>query len=136
MRARWAWTLSGVYGLVLTYVMLSTNPWWILGKQSSVQQAVDRSLADYLQHALVFLVFGTLVAAAARASQRPSGIVVTTLLITYAAMLETLQYVVPRRVFEFTDLLANVVGVTVPLLVIRAVVLTFGSRQETAKSYS
>ena len=59
-RPGWRWA-SVVYAVLLTYLVLTPNPWWLFGFNTrDAELAVDATLGDAVQHASAYALFAAL----------------------------------------------------------------------------
>ena len=111
-----------VYAIVLSYLTLAPDPWWIFGSPGrSAEQTFDSTLADYVQHAIVYSMLGILLAASSRASNRSLPLALLFGL-CHAVGTECLQYFIPPRSCSAVDGLANVLGLTVSWFLVKGLV--------------
>jgi len=102
--------LTLTYVIGLSYLTLAPDPWWIFGSPGRLaEQTFDSTLADYVQHAIVYSILGLLLAASSRASNRslPLPLIFG---LGHAIGTECLQYWIPPRSCSAVDGLANMVG--------------------------
>lgn len=125
---RWQWVghvtpaLTIIYVIGLSYLTLAPDPWWIFGSPGrSAERTFDSTLADYVQHAIVYSMFGILLAANTRTSNRwlPLPLLFG---LCHAVGTESLQYWIPLRSCSAVDGLANVVGLTAGWFFLRGLV--------------
>jgi VanZ family protein len=111
-----------VYALGLSYLTLAPDPWWIFGSPGrSAEQTFDSTLADYVQHAIVYSMLGVLLAMSSRASNRSLPLPLFFGL-CHAVGTECLQYWIPPRSCSAVDGLANLVGLTAGWFLVRGLV--------------
>ena len=113
-KRQWASHLIPVFALIyviaLSYLTLAPDPWWIFGSRGrSAEQTFDSTLADYVQHAIVYSMLGLLLAANSRASGRALPLLFVFGL-CHAVGTEYLQFWIPPRSCSAVDGLANLVG--------------------------
>ena len=114
-------TLSVVYVLLLSYLTLAPDPWWIFGSGArTAEEAIDSTLADYVQHAAVYAVLGILLAAGEVFSERPVRSRRFEFGLLHAAGTELLQFWIPARWCDLTDGAANVAGVAAGWFLVQA----------------
>lgn len=114
--------LTVIYVIGLSYLTLAPDPWWIFGSPGrSAERTFDSTLADYVQHAMVYSMLGVLLSASNRASNRtlPFPLLFG---LCHAVGTEYLQYWIPPRSCSAVDGLANVIGLTVGWLFVRCLV--------------
>jgi VanZ family protein len=114
--------LTVIYVIGLSYLTLAPDPWWIFGSPGrSVEQTFDSTLADYVQHAIVYSMLGVLLAANSRTSNcsMPMPLVFG---LCHAVGTECLQYWIPLRSFSAVDGLANVLGLTAGWFIVKGLV--------------
>lgn len=108
------------YAVLLTYLLLAPEPLFFLGSTGAQLDAtVTRSVADWVEHASVYLAFTGLVLVAWQ-GQSPNALLVM-LIIVHAILTETLQHWIPLRETSLLDLLANVCGILTGALLIRLI---------------
>jgi len=113
-------TISYVIGL--SYLTLAPDPWWIFGSPGrSAEQTFDSTLADYVQHAIVYFLLGVLLAANSRASGRALPLLFVFGL-CHAVGTEGLQYWIPPRTCSAVDGLANIVGLVTGWFLVRILI--------------
>jgi VanZ family protein len=101
--------VAALYAVLLAYLLLTPVPLWFLG-QSGLQNAIDSTLSDLLQHFLAYGVLGSLFFwAAARPGTAQIGRSFG-LAMLHGTLAECLQLFVPERFFAWPDLAANVLG--------------------------
>ena len=104
--------LTLTYVMGLSYLTLAPDPWWIFGSSGrSAEQTFDSTLADYVQHAIVYSMLGVLLAASSRVSNRTLPLPLLFGL-CHAFGTECMQYWIPPRTCSAVDGIANVVGLT------------------------
>ena len=123
MKRPWAGYLTPgltiIYVIGLSYLTLAPDPWWIFGSPGrSAEQTFDSTLADYVQHAIVYSVLGVLLAATSRVSKRslPRLFVLG---LCHAVGSESLQHWIPPRSCSAVDGLANIVGLVVGWILVQ-----------------
>lgn len=110
--ARLSWTAALLYAALLTYLLLVPHPLWFLGGTGEqAEEAVDQTLADYVQHALAYSLLGLSLVFATAVSQRPRIMLFLILAALHGVLCEILQHFIPHRYFGANDALANVIGV-------------------------
>ena len=115
--------LTIIYVVALSYLTLAPDPWWIFGAPGrSAEQTFDSTMADYVQHAIVYSVLGILLAASSRASNRPLPLPLLFGL-CHAVGTECLQYWIPPRSCSAVDGLANFVGLSTGWLLVWGVLI-------------
>ena len=125
-KRQWAGQVTTVltvfYVIVLSYLTLAPDPWWIFGSPGrSAEQTFDSTLADYVQHAIVYSMLGILLAASSRASNRSLPLALL-FGVCHAVGTECLQYWIPPRSCSAVDGLANLVGLVVGWFLVRGLV--------------
>ena len=116
--ARVAWSAVLVYAFLLTYLLLTPHPLWLLGGSGQViQEAVDRTISGYIQHGLAYVVLGYLLVRASRTISGSWQILWALAAVGHGIVAEWLQCFVPHRFCDWTDGLANTLGVGLGWLV-------------------
>jgi VanZ family protein len=109
---RFLWSVLLVYWILLTNLLLAPRPWWYLGNfESGVQQLVERSLADYIQHLLAFSLLAVFAWGARTSTRRPSVLLLLAGLGLYAILAELLQLWIPGRTYQWLDMACNLAGI-------------------------
>lgn len=108
---------AGLYALVLTNLLLAPHPFWMFGiTGDAVEESLNRTLADYIQHSLSYALLTVLLIAAVRPKTiRGLGLCVV-LSVAHGLGTEALQAIIPLRDCEFSDALANSIGVATGLV--------------------
>lgn len=115
-------TLAIIYIAGLSYLTLAPDPWWIFGSPGRLtEQKLDSTMADYVQHAIVYSVLGILLAANSRASNRSLPLLLVFGL-CHAVGTECLQHWIPPRTCSAVDGLANFVGLVTGWFLFRGLV--------------
>ena len=106
-----------LYALLLTNLLLAPHPLWMFGLTGdAVEESVNGTLADYIQHGLSYTLLTVLLIAAVRPkTMRGLGLCVA-IALAHGLGTEVLQAVIPLRDCEFSDALADSIGVAVGLL--------------------
>lgn len=99
--------------IVLTYLLLSSDPWWLFrALPRETTRALRSGPIDKVYHLLAYFgLTSTLMWYAAAKSKRVF-IMLTAAVTAHAFVTETLQQFVPRRTTDVEDLIANLVGVS------------------------
>jgi VanZ family protein len=106
-----AWCAVLTYAVLLTYLLLAPDPFWIFGSSSgAVKQVVGRTMTEYAQHVLAYAVFAWLLVWASRHAGRIGPMTCAAFALTHGIATEWLQGFVPYRDPNARDVVANVVG--------------------------
>ena len=109
--SRVLWITLIAYWTFLTALLLTPNPWQLLGSfPAPLKRSLETSLTDYVQHFLSFSLLGTLAWSARRAAAWATWVPFLCSLLTYAIAIELLQMAIPDRTFQWHDLFANTMG--------------------------
>jgi len=123
-----------LYALLLTNMLLAPRPLWMFGVTGDmVEESLNRTLADYIQHSFSYTLLTLLLIAAVRPkTARGLGLCIA-LSLAHGLGTETLQAIIPRRDCEFSDALANSIGVAAGLLIAAVAfrIWTLRSRRST-----
>ena len=120
------------YLACLSWMLLAPDPWILFGENADqLADTAHRTLADHFQHAIAFLLLAILSGLAWRPPAGFPLICHGSLLLSYATGSEGAQAWIPQRQFEWTDMAANLAGVTLGLLLAR---LLFSSSSRAAGS--
>jgi len=110
--SRTACTAVIVYAVVLTYLLLTPSPLWFLGVSGQViETAVDRTLVGYVQHGLAYSLLACLLIWATRFVTAYWQAVWMLVAMAHGIAAEWLQCFVPYRHVEWSDGMANALGV-------------------------
>ena len=103
--------IAATYAMALTYLLLAPVPLWFLGQPGGeLQQAIDSSLSDLIQHATAYGLLGVLAVWAVESAGGPRGWLWLAAVPVHGMAAEILQYFVPQRFFGWPDMAANLVG--------------------------
>jgi VanZ family protein len=117
-----------LYGMLLTYLVLAPSPWWFLGATgASVEESVDRALADWIQHGTAYAILTGLLLAATALARKPWTVACLAVALGHGMLTEWLQGFIPRRCCCWPDLAANAAGVGIGAACL-LLVLTAGRR--------
>ena len=105
-----AWWVTSAYLVVLSYVLLTPDPLWFLGDES-LENAIDSTVADKIQHAFAYALLSLLLVWASRKKGRRTIALMMLLASGHAIGTELLQAVVPSRYFSVGDGIANICGI-------------------------
>ena len=109
--ARAAWGAALAYAVLLTYLLLTPHPLWLLGYTGRViETTVDGTISGYIQHGLAYAVLAWLLVSASRTASGSWQIACVLLALAHGILAEWLQGFVPARHSIWPDGLANVVG--------------------------
>ena len=110
----WVWAIVALYVLLLSDLTLTPDPLWFMGSWGDeAEHAVDSTFADYLQHGLAYLLLAVLLVWGTSTTSRPSKATCSLFALTHAMGTEWLQGFIPQRTCDWTDAMANVLGVGV-----------------------
>jgi VanZ family protein len=111
--------LAGIYVVVLSWMMLAPQPWIIFGKQQDSVPLVSAAstLPDYLQHLGAFMLLACLAQMAVRGGPVNRLSLRASLLVGYALFVETAHTWIPQRTFQWSDLIANLAGVLLGIVI-------------------
>ena len=110
--SRTAWTIVLVYAVVLTYLLLTPSPLWFLGVSGqAIEATVDRTLVGYVQHGLAYSLLACLVVWATRSTMGYWQAVWMLVATAHGIAAEWLQCFVPYRHVQWSDGMANALGV-------------------------
>ena len=110
--SRTAWTVVVIYAVVLTYLLLTPSPLWLLGVSGRViEAAVDRTLAGYVQHGLAYSLLACLLVWATRPIMGCWQAVWMLAATAHGIAAEWLQCFIPYRVGDWADGMSNALGV-------------------------
>lgn len=122
------------YTVFLTYLTLSPNPWWLFGADTKgVEQAVDSTVEDWIQHSVAYGLLAGLVALSRWPGRR--GLWLAAVL-SHALLTEWLQGFIPNRTRDWTDELANGLGVACGWLIAVGLLHLISGRRPTRPSES
>lgn len=96
------------YLIVLTLCLVTQNPFWIAGSRQRTARWMFEQFISPVSHLLAFLIAGLLCGLACTRSMRAP---VLGILACYALATEGLQFLIPDRTPEWSDLLQNMLGV-------------------------
>lgn len=103
--------LTVAYVALLSYLTLACDPWWIFGSAGrSVEDTIDSTLADHIQHSVAFGVLGVLLATHGLSANRTRVRLLIAFGLCHAIGTECLQHWIPMRTCMATDVVANVAG--------------------------
>ena len=109
---RTAWVAVAAYAAMLTYLLLTPHPLWFLGDSGrTIEDVVDRTVWGYAQHALAYSILGCLLVWASRSTSSPRQLLWMLLAMLHGLTAEWLQGFVPHRYADWTDGVANVLGI-------------------------
>jgi VanZ family protein len=115
----WLQVAAGAYILLLTYLLLAPEPLFFLGRTgASIDSAITRTVADWIEHAAVYAVLAGLLLVAFRNSEWSKFVVLFSVIHGFST--EALQNLVPHREGSWRDLLANLVGIGAGILILSA----------------
>lgn len=110
--AVYAWTVAGTFLLLLTYLTLAPDPWWFMGQAGrEAEQSIDSTFAGYSQHFGAYAVLAVLLVGASFTTQSPPVKAVAMFSALHGVATESLQHFIPLRTCDWTDVLANTLGV-------------------------
>lgn len=120
---KWAWSFAAGYGVVLTYLLLTPIPLWFLGAEGeTIEEGVDLTLGDWMQHGLAYGLFAVLMLNAVGPATWRRSFGTLVFVVLYGVGTEWVQGFIPRRTCSGVDALANLAGVLI------AAALFFGIR--------
>ena len=103
--------LTAAYVALLSYLTLARDPWWIFGSAGrSVEDTIDSTLADHIQHAVAFGVLGVLLAVYGLSANHTRVRLPIAFGLCHAIGTECLQHWIPMRTCTAADAVANVAG--------------------------
>lgn len=124
-----AWVVAGAFLLLLTYLTLAPDPWWFMGQAGrEAEQSIDSTFADYSQHFGAYAVLAVLLAGASFTTQSPSVKAVAVFAVLHGVATEWLQQFIPLRTCDWTDALANMLGVLAGFLLAGGVLTVVRNR--------
>ena len=110
--ARAAWAAALAYAVLLTYLLLTPHPLCLLGDTGLViEKTVDRTISGYIQHGLAYALLGYLLVWASRTTDGSRQLLWVLAAVGHGIVAESLQYFVPHRFADWTDGVANTLGV-------------------------
>jgi len=109
---------AAAYTLLLTYLLLAPQPLNVFGEAGlRAEDALDRTIADDVQHMVAYGLLGYLLARASSGAQPVTQHVCFWFCLAHAIGVEWLQVFVPARYFHWEDTEANVIGLVAGWLV-------------------
>jgi len=109
--------LALVYLACLSWMLLTPDPWNLFGTPGQqLAEQVESTLADHFQHAVAFLLLAILGQLALRGTRGEYWPIRAAWLLGYALAAEGSHTLIPNRYFEWSDLVANLVGVLIGML--------------------
>ena len=109
--------LTLVYLVCLSWMLLAPDPWIVFGEGGDrLAEQASRTVADYFQHAGVFVLLAFLADLALPVTGTDRFVLRAGLLMSYAFLTEVAQIWIPDRQFQWVDLLANLLGIITGLL--------------------
>lgn len=112
--SRTAWFAVLVYAVALTYLLLAPNPLWLLGAPGQdIERTVDRTIAGFAQHVLACAILACLLALASRTTHGARQCSWAALAMAHGAGTELFQYFVPHRYSDWSDGVADALGVAI-----------------------
>ncbi len=105
--------LALLYLALLSWMLLAPDPWIVLGEGGDrLAKQASRTFADYFQHAGAFLLLTILADRAMHVTGTDRFGLRVAMLLSYAVFTEVVQAWIPDRQFQWSDLLANLLGIT------------------------
>lgn len=112
--------LALLYLALLSWMLLAPDPWIVLGEGGDrLAKQASRTFADYFQHAGAFLLLTILADRALHVTGTDRLGLRVAILLGYAVFTEIAQAWIPDRQFQWSDLLANLLGISSGLLLSR-----------------
>jgi len=109
--------LALVYLACLSWMLLTPDPWILFGTPGQqLAKQFETTLADHFQHAAAFLLLAILGQLALRGNRGEYWPIRTAWLVGYALATEGSHALIPNRYFEWSDLVANLAGVLIGML--------------------
>ena len=103
-------TAAMLYAVALTYLLLAPEPLFFLGDAGDfVDKAVEDTVADRLLHAGAYVLFSLLLTSGFGDMHRLAALAGVALL--HGVLCEVAHSWIPRREFDWLDLIANISGV-------------------------
>ena len=111
--------LASIYVVALSWMMLAPQPWIIFGSEQDRVPLVSAAstLPDYLQHAGAFMLLACLARMAVRGGPVNRLSLRASLLVGYALLVETAHAWIPQRTFQWSDIIANLAGVLLGIVI-------------------
>lgn len=100
------------YLAALSYLLLTPEPLWFLYDGPATHQRIDAGLHPFLQHVTAFTLLGLVWVHRRMTGEQRVGVSLNWMagLVLYCAGVELAQYWIPERFFEGLDMLANLLG--------------------------
>ena len=116
--ARRFWqSLALVYLSCLSWMLFTPDPWILFGTPvQRLAEQFESTLADHFQHAAAFLLLAILGHLALGGRKGEYWPIQAACLLGYALAAEGSHTLIPNRYFEWSDLLANLAGVLIGML--------------------
>jgi len=112
--------LALLYLALLSWMLLAPAPWIVFGEGGQrLAERASRTVADYFQHAGAFLLLTILADRALHVTGTDRLGLRVAILLGYAVFTEIAQAWIPDRQFQWSDLLANLLGISSGLLLSR-----------------
>lgn len=114
-------TLALAYFLLLCWLLFWPRPFEFLSDgPRNVSEQIERTFADWVLHALAFLLLSALVMTAQ--SEKSRSVFKSTavrFLAAFSLFAETTHLWIPERFFQWSDMAANLIGTAAGILVVR-----------------
>ncbi len=109
--------LALVYLACLSWMVFTPDPWILFGTPGQqFAEQLDSTLADHFQHAAAFLLLAILSQLALRGTRGEHWPIRAAWLLIYALGAEASHALIPNRYFEWSDMVANLAGVLIGML--------------------
>jgi VanZ family protein len=127
------WTAVATYTLLLTFELLTSNPWTVLFPTSvSEHPPVDVSsdLMSFFLHSGTFLGLGLLLQWALAGKSRTQVLLALSWAIAHGGVCEYLQKFVPERWPSWDDALCNAFGITLSYVIVQSALVLLHKRPD------
>ena len=109
---RWRVSIAVAYLLLLTYLLGTPHPLWLLGETGeTVDQAVEMTLSGFSQHVMAYTLLAWLLCSAFGASSLSARVRCLLLAAAHGLIMEGVQYFLPFRYCDWADTVGNLAGV-------------------------